>query len=126
MHDVMCTMASMDRAQIENELKTVGAKRIRLDAQLAELKPGLDDLIRRAHAAGVEQQTIAEWTGYRRDNIRLITMTPQERDAYNARRRARTAQQDLDDASPELVAQIERTATDPSSRVRAGRPRRSN
>ena len=52
--------------------------------------PTLQDLIRRAYAAGIIQAEIVELTGYQRDNIRLLCMDPAEREELRSRRRKGT------------------------------------
>lgn len=116
---------STELDRLRTELKMLGAQHRRW----RERQPILHERIRQAHAAGMKQAEIADLSGYERDNIRLLTMSPEQREELRARRR-KTARPDDDeigqalDANAELVEQMERTATDPSARVKRARPSR--
>ena len=72
-------------------LTQLGKRHKKLRAELAELVPELEAEIKTVYRAGEppSQETIAEVAGYKRDNVRLLLMTPQEREEYNRKRRAR-------------------------------------
>jgi len=57
---------------ITEELRELGDRRQRLQAELDEIRPRLADLIRAAHAAGLRQVDIVRATGYTREMVRRI------------------------------------------------------
>lgn len=73
-------------------LSQLGKRHKKLRAELAELTPELEAEIKAVYQPGEapSQETIAEMAGYKRDNVRLLLMTPQEREEYNRKRRQRT------------------------------------
>jgi len=73
---------SIDR--LRTELKMLGNQHKKWKAKT----PILHDRIRRAHEAGMKQVEIAELSGYERDNIRLLCMDDEAREAIRAKRRA--------------------------------------
>lgn len=87
--------------------------------------PIMQDLIRKADAAGMKQAEIVELTGYARDNIRLLCMSPEQREELRRRRRRVGADQVALESNPALVAQMEHKAADPSARVKRSRPKRT-
>lgn len=105
-------------------LKALGSQNKAIKAAEEELRPELWAEIRAAHLGGVQQKDIIEDTGYTRETVRLASMSEQEREDERVKRR-KPAQQQLE-ANPQLVDQMERTAADPSSRVRRGRPTRQD
>lgn len=72
-------------------LTQLGKRHKKLRAELAELTPELEAEIKAVYRPGEapSQETIAEISGYKRDNIRLLLMTPEEKEEYNRKRRAR-------------------------------------
>lgn len=86
--------SSFKRLQAEQAyLKRLRAELGRLGDQHKEWKrqvPLLQDLIRKADAAGMKQAEIVELTGYARDNIRLLCMSPEQREELRRRRRVGT------------------------------------
>lgn len=119
---------SFKRLQAEQAyLKRLRAELGRLGDQHKEWKkqiPILQDLIRKADAAGMKQAEIVELTGYARDNIRLLCMSPEQREELRRRRRVGADQVALE-SNPALVAQMEHAAADPSARVKRSRPKRT-
>lgn len=73
-----------------SRLQDLGRRHRRLTAQLAEIKPQLEAEIREAAEAGVAQVDICEWTGYKREWVRLAA-DPAKREARAARQRAARA-----------------------------------
>ena len=75
--------------EVEARLHAIGSKRRRVQKQLDEMKPEIEEIIVLAAERGIPQKTIAEETGYTRDSIWRLTMTPEDREANNAKRRNR-------------------------------------
>ncbi len=75
-------------------LTRLGNRHKKIRAELAELVPELEAEIKAVYQPGEapSQETIAEIAGYKRDNVRLLLMTPEEKADYNAKRRARAKQ----------------------------------
>lgn len=74
-----------------DRLERLGRQHKKLTAQLAEIKPELEAEIRAAAEAGTATQTqICEWTGYKREWVRLAA-DPAKREARAARQRAARA-----------------------------------
>lgn len=71
-------------------LTALGRRRKRLLDQLEELRKEMTPEILAAHAADVEQKTIADLSHYTRDTIRQVCLTPAQREAEREKRRART------------------------------------
>jgi hypothetical protein len=108
--------------RLRAELKPLGDQH----KEWKKTAPIMQDLIRRAYNFGMQQWELVELTGYARDNIRLLCMPDDQREELRSRRRKgvdRVAQAALEH-NPKLVAQMERTAADPSTRVKRGRPKR--
>ncbi len=76
-------------------LTRLGNRHKKLRADLAELVPELEAEIKAVYQPGEppSQETIAEMVGYKRDNIRLLLMTPEEKEEHNRKRRARSKSQ---------------------------------
>lgn len=68
-------------------LTKLGKENKRLKAKQEELRPELEAEIRGAAAAGVEQVTLIELSGYTRNTVRLASLPPDKREAERARRR---------------------------------------
>jgi hypothetical protein len=77
------------------QLTRLGRENKRLKAKQEELRPELEAEIRAAAAAGVEQVTLIELSGYTRNTVRLASMPPERREAERAKRRG-GAQEDLE------------------------------
>lgn len=60
-------------------LRQAGARHKRLRRDLEAIRPELAERIREAHAAGVPQVEIAEMSGYTRDQVRQISLPPDQR-----------------------------------------------
>lgn len=60
-------------------LAQLGRRHKRLRDDLAKLRPGLADEIRRARAAGMAQADIVKVTGYARDRVRQICLPADRR-----------------------------------------------
>lgn len=73
------------------ELARLGAERIGLMARLDQVQKELAPQIIGAIAADVPQVEVCELTGYNRESIRLIVMTPAQRQAERDKRKARKA-----------------------------------
>jgi hypothetical protein len=73
-------------------LTQLGKRHKKLRAELTDLVPELEAEIRAVYRPGEapSQETIAEMVGYKRDNVRLLLMTPQEKEEHNRKRRERT------------------------------------
>jgi hypothetical protein len=71
-------------------LTQLGRRRKRLLDQLEELRKEITPEILAAHAADVEQKTIAELSHYTRDTVRQICLSPEQRQAEREKRRERT------------------------------------
>lgn len=95
------------------DLDRLGARHKKLRAELEDLTPKLHEAMREERATGATQNDIRERSGYK--TIQQVRVILGE---------VKTAQEDLDAADPALVAQMERTATDSSSRTGRGRPTR--
>lgn len=72
------------------KLARLGAERIALVAQLEKLQTELKPEIIAADAAEVPQVDICELTGYTRETVRQICLTPEQREAEREKRRQRT------------------------------------
>lgn len=116
----MSISTSIKLNRLREQLKPLGDQHKEWKAKV----PILQDLIRKADAAGMKQAEIVELTGYARDNIRLLCMSPEQREELRRRRRVGADQVALE-SNPALVAQMEHTAADPSARVKRSRPKRT-
>lgn len=72
------------------KLTKLGKEHKRIAARMEELRPELVEEIRAAAHAGVSQTEIIGLSGYTRNTVRLASMSPEERDAENAKRRKAT------------------------------------
>lgn len=104
---------------LRTELKMLGNQHKRWKEKI----PILQELVRQAHAAGMRQAEIADLSGYERDNVRLLCMSPEQREELRRRRRVGADQVALE-SNPALVAQMERTAADAAARAKRSRPKR--
>ncbi len=75
-------------------LTQLGKRHKKLRAELADLIPELEAEIKAVYRPGEHpsQETIAELAGYKRDNVRIMLMTPEEKEEHNRKRRARSKQ----------------------------------
>lgn len=73
------------------QLTKLGRENKRLKAKQEELRPDLETEIRAAAAAGVEQVTLIELSGYTRNTVRLASLPPDKREAERAKRRKGSA-----------------------------------
>jgi hypothetical protein len=72
-------------------LEELGRRFKELRAQLDEVRTELTPEIAAAFASGeFEQKTIADLSGYTRETVRVICLTPEQREAEKNRRRNRT------------------------------------
>ena len=71
-------------------LAQLGAERIALVARLEQVQHELAPEIIAADAAEVPQVKICELTGYTRETVRQICLTPEQREAEREKRRQRT------------------------------------
>jgi hypothetical protein len=72
-------------------LEQLGRRNKELRAQLDALREELTPEIVAAFGSGqLEQKTIADLSGYTRETVRVICLTPEQREAEKDRRRART------------------------------------
>lgn len=99
-------------------LNQLGKRHKKLRAELDELIPELEAEIKAIYRPGERpsQETIAEIVGYKRDNIRLLLMTPEEKADYNAKRRAR---------AKKILDRVDEALEHPETFVERSRPRRA-
>lgn len=69
----------------------LGTARRRREAATEKERPELEKEIQTAAASGMPQHQIVEITGYSRENVRLLCMTPEQREAERAKRRKKPA-----------------------------------
>lgn len=68
-------------------LTALGKEHKKLAARLEEIRPELEEEIRTAAEAGVEQVKLIELSGYTRNTVRLASMSPERREQERAKRR---------------------------------------
>ncbi len=68
-------------------LTTLGKEHKKLAARMEEIRPELEEEIRVAAKAGVEQVKLIELSGYSRNTVRLASMSPERREEERAKRR---------------------------------------
>jgi len=78
----------------------LGSARKRREAATEKERPELEKEIRAAAAAGMSQSQIVEITGYARESIRLLCMTPEQREAERVKRRKGKAKPERANPSP--------------------------
>lgn len=82
----MSISPSIKLNRLRDQLKPLGDQHKEWKKQV----PILQDLIRKADAAGMKQAELVDLTGYARDNIRLLCMSPEQREELRRRRRVGT------------------------------------
>lgn len=65
----------------------LGTNRRRRESATDRERPELEKEIRAAAGAGMAQAEIVAITGYSRESVRLLCMTPEQREAERAKRR---------------------------------------
>lgn len=73
-----------------SRLAELGRKRQRLRQQLEDLRPVLEEEIRAAHAAEVEQTVIASTARVTRETVRWVCLDEQQRQEERKKRKRRT------------------------------------